>query len=249
MSLAVRLHRPGVASQGLSISNTSATNSVQIRVRGNATVVDVKRAIIRATTGSFVPDSLIINGRRVMSSLGAFSLVDGAIISAHAAPDYGTPFTASVKFRVYPHKTVFLLAGKKDKVETLLWRLYRDHGVPPSTVTLWSGLKDTGDGWESGTKLESDDHLNKCRSRMNHSDADENMLEISVHRASPKDKHTSKHLSRLEAVKQLFHAFISRTEAYDLPHPVGLVLFGTTTTASSLIDSLLRNDFLGIALR
>ena len=141
LTLTVRLHRPGVASQGMTISNTAAVNSVNIRVRGTATVVDVKRAIIRATSGAFVPDSLIINGRRVntASSLGSLQLFDGAVMSAHAAPEYGAPFTTSVKFGVHPYKTVFLLAGRKDKVETLLWRIYRDHGVSPSSVSVLHG--------------------------------------------------------------------------------------------------------------
>ena len=212
----------------MTISNAAALNSVQIRVRSTATVLDVKRAIIRAASGTFVPDSIVIKSVRhvnTSSFSGSLPLVDGATISAHAAPDNGAPFTLSVKFKVYPHKTVYLLAGRKDKAEALLWRLYRDHGVPPSTVELWTGLESSGDGWETGNLLNPDDHLSRARTDLSD---DNTPLEIEVHSASAKKKHTSKHLSRLEAVKQLFHAFISRTEAYDLPHHVGLVLFGKT---------------------
>ena len=70
---------------------------------------------------------------------------------------------------------------------------------------------------------------------------DDSTLEIEVRHASQKSKSKSKHLSRLEAVKQLFHAFISRTEAYDLPHRVGLVLIGTTVSIS---DTSLTHPFM-----
>lgn len=35
-------------------------------------------------------------------------------------------------------------------------------------------------------------------------------------------------LKRIEVVKQLFEAFVNRSEAYDYSHHMGLVLFGST---------------------
>jgi len=43
------------------------------------------------------------------------------------------------------------------------------------------------------------------------------------------EPHERRYLSRLEAVKQLFHAFINRSQAYDYPNEIGLLLFGSET--------------------
>jgi hypothetical protein len=40
-------------------------------------------------------------------------------------------------------------------------------------------------------------------------------------------KQSSKKLTRLQTVQQLFHSLVNRTEAYDHPHRIALVLFGS----------------------
>ena len=46
---------------------------------------------------------------------------------------------------------------------------------------------------------------------------------------------------RLNAVKELFHAFANRSMAYDHPHVIGLTLFGTEVTVASEVTELFES--------
>ncbi|XP_065835771.1 uncharacterized protein [Oscarella lobularis] len=46
---------------------------------------------------------------------------------------------------------------------------------------------------------------------------------------------------RLNAVKELFHAFANRSMAYDHPHVIGLTLFGTTVAVASEVTELFES--------
>ncbi len=45
-------------------------------------------------------------------------------------------------------------------------------------------------------------------------------------------------LSRLETVKQLFHAFVNRSEAYGYAHAIGLICFGATARMTCQLTPL-----------
>ena len=110
----------------------------------------------------------------------------------------------------------------------------------PSNCTLWYGLTDVGDGRRSGfvmgpnhhTTCRSFKHQRVSRSRSNDDD-DEEERDADTMSLSAQDKYrppdprkTSRKLTRLQAVQQLFFAYINRTEAYDHAHRIALVLFG-----------------------
>uniref|UniRef100_A0A0G4HFP5 UBC core domain-containing protein n=1 Tax=Chromera velia CCMP2878 TaxID=1169474 RepID=A0A0G4HFP5_9ALVE len=50
-----------------------------------------------------------------------------------------------------------------------------------------------------------------------------------------------RNLSRLQVVKQLFHAFVNRSEAYALPHSLGLVLFGSEAEVTCPLTPLFED--------
>jgi len=47
--------------------------------------------------------------------------------------------------------------------------------------------------------------------------------------------------TRIEAVKQFFHAFSNRSMAYNFPHHIGLILFGTNVTVACPLTPLFEN--------
>ena len=195
---------------------------VKVKVSSTSTVGDVKRAVIRATKGNFVPDHLLIRActRQNHENMATLHVNDGDTIHAK---EIGRA-TFMVKVDLINGSNVEFLATEKDKVEGLLWRLYRDNHYQPSKVQLWTGFKPCGDGFSSGKCLTPTTSLS---SHSTSSSSNPNALLISMTRPMPTNKAETRKLSRIGASQQLFHAFISRTRAYDLAHHIGLVTFGT----------------------
>ena len=111
--------------------------------------------------------------------------------------------------------------------------MFRDYQHQPSTISLWTDLSSRGDGMRQGRLISAKNLLFSDMRGMDGEDGEDNttatpLYEIEVGMARQKEKHSSRKLSRLEAVKALFHAFVGRTEAYDLPHHIGLISFGAT---------------------
>jgi hypothetical protein len=116
--------------------------------------------------------------------------------------------------------------------------LYR---YKPSRVTLWHGLKVVGDGISEGRIVSAtfSGHVKNsflelastCANRSSEGGSEPAaalVLEARPAQAKPKSPaRQSRQLSRLQAVQQLFFSLVNRTEAYDHPHRIGLVLFGS----------------------
>ena len=58
-------------------------------------------------------------------------------------------------------------------------------------------------------------------------DSSVNEINLQVNHRLVRKKTAGRTLTRMDAVKQLFHAFCNRTEAYDLQHHVSLITFGS----------------------
>jgi hypothetical protein len=75
--------------------------------------------------------------------------------------------------------------------------------------------------------------LLKCGQKLSSLFRGETTLELEIARATKQNRISeSRRLTRLDTVKQLFHAFIGRMEAYDLRNQIGLVLFGSEATCA-----------------
>ena len=102
-----------------------------------------------------------------------------------------------------------------DKVKLValkIWRKFPRAFSKPETLQLWTNMKNSGDGYVSGTRLDGyvGPHVN-----------------LHMHSGltrKEKLKWESK-MSRIETTKQLFHAFINRLQAYNVPNQLGLILF------------------------
>eukprot|EP00903_Cladosiphon_okamuranus_P014066 g13074.t1 len=154
----------------------------------------------------------------------------------------------AVKIHDSKHKDVFLLSRRKESVFSLKLRLWARHlDRRPSEVQLWYGLKDVGDGVRSGTRfsngsLPADRHAGPARYLEEPGPLGLCVLEVywndPYQRRSENSKPT---LTRLDAVKQLFHAYINRVQAYDLAQEVGLISFGWEVSVNCEPTALLEN--------
>lgn len=82
-------------------------------------------------------------------------------------------------------------------------------------------FRDIGDGWVSSMEIPDDTSI----STLNHymSENTEGGAYLSFRRKT--NKTPKNYLTRLETTKQLIHAFINRSQAYDFPNEMGLILF------------------------
>lgn len=121
-------------------------------------------------------------------------------------------------------------AQSAESIEALKLRIWEKIGKTPSSFTLWKGLKSIGDGWTEGTLLEEDDFL--------YSYVPSGESEVTVSLGRPKSKRDRERMTRLQTVQQLFHAYINRSQAYNYPNQIGLILFDSTVNYACPITPL-----------
>ena len=213
-----------------------------------------EQALVAARAGSF--DSFgsleLRHGNRRLApsrTLRSYGILPGAAESTLKASQ-GIPCST---FSVLVTKTRHgistpLLVKSTETGQALLWRVCRVAAegtgqirtcaaLLPSKTHLWAGLKDSGDGHQTGRHIERSELVSDLKA-YDRGPSDE-VLEITLDYSSPTKPHGPGFLSRLLATKQLFHALINRTEAYSFTHSVGLVLFGTDVKTASPISPYL----------
>eukprot|EP00930_Biecheleria_cincta_P063472 TRINITY_DN4900_c1_g1_i1.p1 TRINITY_DN4900_c1_g1~~TRINITY_DN4900_c1_g1_i1.p1 ORF type:complete len:1840 (+),score=271.72 TRINITY_DN4900_c1_g1_i1:43-5562(+) len=140
------------------------------------------------------------------------------------------------------------VARRSDTLETVLIRYWCSaHSVDsrrPSTLSLWKDLRESGDGYSVGTCLSHAKlllpidrfagSLTDCGSHF------QGKLVLSA-RGRYIEPSERRHLTRIEIVKQLFGTFINRSQAYDYPNEIGLMLFGDETTMACPISPLFED--------
>jgi ubiquitin-protein ligase len=195
-----------------------------IRVSYRSTMMDLKRFIIRMTGGKFIPDRIVFRGymsRHDHDTMAASRVQSGDLFAAYAkSSDNSIAVTLKMDHDWRSTTTYYFVANGSDSGSDLHWRIWRDYGVQPSLISLFTGLTASGDNVRSGIVIRYKERLSQYVSGSKE-------IEIETSGVISKEKYRNKQLSRLFAVKQLFRAFIERTEAYDLPHHIGLVLFGS----------------------
>ena len=132
-----------------------------------------------------------------------------------------------------------------------LWRMRLSQDpqshFSPETATLWCGLKSIGDGYLCGHHMQPQRNVGRYRSHImpSYSPSEGTSVvntKIGIMLGSSLGQDDAK-LSRMETLKQLFHAFVNRASAYDFPCQLGLVSFGSSVEQLGEISSVFT-DFL-----
>jgi ubiquitin-protein ligase len=153
--------------------------------------------------------------------------------------DSKSSILVSVKFSMGDAKPkVALLMKPHETVEVLMLRIWcaapdaLSEQLRPSSTTYWSGTKSCGDGYFSGQPLQHSElsqriSNQKLERTQNPSGAQYYTAELNLLWAQRQvPQHERRELCRIECVKQLFHAFVNRSQAYDYCNEIGLALFG-----------------------
>eukprot|EP01062_Namystynia_karyoxenos_P061728 TRINITY_DN541_c0_g1_i6.p1 TRINITY_DN541_c0_g1~~TRINITY_DN541_c0_g1_i6.p1 ORF type:complete len:1950 (+),score=620.65 TRINITY_DN541_c0_g1_i6:99-5948(+) len=162
---------------------------------------------------------------------------------------------ASSKVSGYMNTTHTFAPSINETLEDLYVRIWEADPLcgprsVPSETSLWTELKDSGDGFCSGTHLGRDRWRDRLGDVLLHPTelysarrgANELLGPVEVELCGRHREHWEEHeLSRMEVTKQLFHAFINRSLAYDFPVEIGLVLFDSTATVACPISPLFEN--------
>eukprot|EP00752_Nemacystus_decipiens_P013348 g11818.t1 len=149
----------------------------------------------------------------------------------------------TVKIQGYTMQPLLLPSRRGEtnfSIKLRLWALY--HFKRPSMVELWYGLKDFGDSGRRGVAqangaCPSVPGPEEARAAAAAAAAEgvhwekglcvlEHYLRDPYQRLKTKPEETIS-LTRQDAVKQILHAFINRSQAYDLPNEMGLISFGS----------------------
>ncbi|CBJ28324.1 conserved unknown protein [Ectocarpus siliculosus] len=176
------------------------------------------------------PDRIrLIHGGCTLGSM--WSLKDGDVV---VAVDKNSLTSPTFTVKIEGGRDMFLLSRRGETNFSLKLRIWLKYPFErPSKVTLWYDLKDVGDGQYRGflQKNAGCPPVPDAVASPTASAADggsEGLCVLDLQRSDPyrSRKQSRLSLTRMDVSKQLFHAFINRQQAYDLPVEVGLVSFG-----------------------
>ena len=88
---------------------------------------------------------------------------------------------------------------------------------------MWINYHTIGDGWYSGSIVKNSERIYQNTNIFDSEEELRSQLRF-CHRRIVEDQGR---LKRMDTVKQLFSAYINRTEAYDLSNYIGLMTYGT----------------------
>eukprot|EP00727_Mastigamoeba_balamuthi_P005757 m51a1_g1800 putative C-tail anchored protein (1599) ;mRNA; r:437863-444175 len=110
--------------------------------------------------------------------------------------------------------------------------------LAPSMFSLWNGFTDKKvDGYRVG-KLLTDDRSLSTYGKVDPATSIWNIEDVEISKAY--DRKDTHRMERLDIVKQLFHAFINRSQAYNYPTQIGLVLFSSKARLTCPITPVLE---------
>ena len=180
-------------------------------------------------------------GRRALQperTLESYDIDSSSSITAFAQTS-----SASSRFTVTIDKSTLglsqsLIVTGTESVRHVLWRtlhaLADNRGVSssnmylfkPSTYNVWANMTDSGDGQMSGTYFAKENVFARDFGHMIPSDSTE-VLALDLDYGAPQKKPRTSFFSRDLCAKQLLHALVNRTEAYEYQHALGLISFGS----------------------
>ena len=162
-----------------------------------------------------------------VDSIEGFDAGNRCVNLKRALGDWSTPLAC--KFAHFHAMNMFFFF-----TFTTTWNVcrYYTNLYRPSKCSLWHGLKVKGDGIREGWVISGKSNAFESSFSdltRHHGEVEGTVEELEagpLHRTKSQ-KADSRRLTRLQTVQQLFHSLINRTEAYDHPHRIALVLFGS----------------------
>eukprot|EP01122_Echinamoeba_exundans_P010759 TRINITY_DN4093_c0_g2_i1.p1 TRINITY_DN4093_c0_g2~~TRINITY_DN4093_c0_g2_i1.p1 ORF type:complete len:1407 (+),score=400.37 TRINITY_DN4093_c0_g2_i1:146-4366(+) len=212
-----RFVRPADATEAFQIFiKTDGGKTVALEVDRNHTVLELK-ILVNSRTGTPGRRMRLTYGGRSMTDdskkLGEYNVQPNANIfhfwdinfgrRAARSYDLQDTFGDTHEVTIHPDKTVFELKLK-------VWEIT---GQRPSQFSLWTQLVESGDGWRQGVLLDDNRRILSYN--------------IDVLEMDKPYKRDDTRLTRIQTVKQLFHAYINRSQAYNYANHIGLMLFGS----------------------
>jgi ubiquitin-protein ligase/ubiquitin/uncharacterized protein YegL len=212
-----RFVRPADATEAFQVFvKTDGGKTVALEVDRNHTVLEVK-ILVNSRTSTTGRRMRLTYGGRTMSDdskkLSDYNVQPNANIfqfwdinfgrRAATTYDLQDTFGDTHEVTIHPDKTVFELKLKA-------WEIT---GQRPSQFSLWTQLVESGDGWRQGVLLDDNKRILSYN--------------IDVLEMDKPYKRDDTRLTRIQTVKQLFHAYINRSQAYNYANHIGLMLFGS----------------------
>jgi hypothetical protein len=259
---AAQMSKP-VKKQNNSLSVSCGSNTVQIpmvsdgclSVQALQTMVEKAIVVAPGRSVSLFLGDLELDKSRTLESYSISSTTTGiraklerkqrsmtATVTQKCPFMYGGPIDMEVSMIVHERETI----------RSMLWRFLRAittkyksrltsswaQDMVPSVQNAWTGLEDKGDGHRTGIYLSSnlDEAVGEQR-QLRFMPA--STLKVDLNPGKPTKSKGPEFFSRMLCVKQLFHATVNRTEAYDCAHSVGLVLFGSDVKVACSLTSFL----------
>lgn len=124
--------------------------------------------------------------------------------------------------------TLSILSQTDWTFEIVSWRLWcavvklniqGERHYRPSKVTFWKDFRPTNDGWRTGTRID-DPATKKVSDQMQGIGWQRivRKMKLEAMEARPKNR---EYLTRMETVKQLFEAFINRSQGFHVANHIG----------------------------
>eukprot|EP01012_Entosiphon_sulcatum_P032012 TRINITY_DN4074_c0_g1_i1.p1 TRINITY_DN4074_c0_g1~~TRINITY_DN4074_c0_g1_i1.p1 ORF type:complete len:1661 (-),score=246.09 TRINITY_DN4074_c0_g1_i1:94-5052(-) len=135
-------------------------------------------------------------------------------------------------------RIVELYSSTQQTALHLSYSLWDQHGVAPYKFSLWFGLEKVGDGCRTGRLLRPGDTVGLYAPRTFASST--RTLELTLSKPY-RHRPPSQRLSRIDTVKQLFNAFVNRTQAYNCRNTVGLILFGSDVNVTCQLTPIFED--------
>jgi len=220
---------------GIVKESTLFVNSRRPSQKENALLTDIRKgkwSRVARLFGQEGPMS-VLPLRDTTLKLSECSIGADSVLLAHGRTDEpaarAVPFPVSLEVNIGGgyHRDISFVLDANESCDGLYYKVWRALGVdhPPRSFTLWRGLSDSGDGQQSGFIVpESTASLKTLHNLVTN---EQGVMEFEVRSKHRKKEESGKFLSRMDTVKQLFHAFVNRSEAYAYPMTLALVLFGS----------------------
>ena len=131
-------------------------------------------------------------------------------------------FHVTIESRIFWEK-IHLSVDSSDSVRSLKYKLWAITKTKPKEMTFGINIHKGSDGYTFYNSVSDSNNMNQIyNEQTEHKDY---KINITVYKKEQTVENTD--MDRLSVTKQLFHAFINRSNAYNFPIQIGLMLFGT----------------------
>jgi hypothetical protein len=206
------------------------------------TVAELRRIILLHTNGTFHTQGIVIQGRNCKGHLTlAQARIGNSVVLAQQQNNGGAVVRVVVSRGGgidTDTNPIQLIVSRSFNVNNLMWQLWRDFPSicsGPASSQCFTDISSAGDGGTEGTILSGKTKVSHHAKVVTGDECEVLSVSIFCHRSANKLKYTSRHMTRLQAVQQLFHAYTNRTEGYALHNRLGKAFCNLTFICHILI--------------